>query len=157
MNVTKLKPVRSEKKKAFLIRVGLCVFFTLLLLFIIVNKVRIYNASGKMLICFKKLPKEDDLVCYQIGNSNKIAIFSKIRPDGTYKLLTLDKSNIISADITAKSYKGVVKLSIPLVFSLLHSKIFLLFVLIILIILYKRNEKLNLKNKNRKIKKNEIS
>lgn len=157
MNVTKLKPVRSEKKRAFLIRVSLCVLIILILLFIIINKVRIYNSSGKMLICFKKYPKEDDLVCYQIGDNNKVAIFSKIRPDGTYKLLTLDKSNIISADITAKSYKGIVKLSIPLVFTLLHSKVFLLFVLIILIILYKRNENLNIKNKNRKIKKNEIS
>lgn len=155
--MTKLKPVRIEKKKAFLIKSAIVVAVLFVMFFLIFNKVRIYNSSGKMVICFKKLPKKDDVVCYNNGRNNKLAIFDNLRTDGTYKLLTLDKKYIITEKINYDNYKGVVKLSIPFIFTILHSKIWLLVILVILVLLYRKNEELYSRRLDRKKKKNEIT
>ena len=155
--MTKLKPVRIEKKKAFLIKSAIVVAVLFVMFFLIFNKVRIYNSSGKMVICFKKLPKKDDVVCYNNGRNNKLAIFDTLRTDGTYKLLTLDKKYIITEKINYDNYKGVVKLSIPFIFTILHSKIWLLVILVILVLLYRKNEELYSRRLDRKKKKNEIT
>ena len=155
--MTKLKPVRIEKKKAFLIKSAIVVAVLFVMFFLIFNKVRIYNSSGKMVICFKKLPKKDDVICYNNGRNNKLAIFDNLRTDGTYKLLTLDKKYIITEKINYDNYKGVVKLSIPFIFTILHSKIWLLVILVILVLLYRKNEELYSRRLDRKKKKNEIT
>ena len=157
MNVTRLKPVRIEKKKAFLIKCAIVVAVLFVMFFLIFNKVRIYNSSGKMVICFKKLPKENDIICYNNGRNNKLAIFDNLRSDGTYKLFTLDKKYIITEKVTYDNYKGIVKLSIPFIFTILHSKFWLLIILIILVLLYRKNEELHSRKLNRKNKKNEIT
>ena len=110
-----------------------------------------------MVICFKKIPKKDDVICYNNGRNNKLAIFDNLRTDGTYKLLTLDKKYIITEKINYDNYKGVVKLSIPFIFSILHSKIWLLVILVILVLLYRKNEELYSRRLDRKKKKNEIT
>ena len=110
-----------------------------------------------MVICFKKLPKENDIICYNNGRNNKLAIFDNLRSDGTYKLFTLDKKYIITEKVTYDNYKGIVKLSIPFIFTILHSKFWLLIILIILVLLYRKNEELHSRKLNRKNKKNEIT
>ena len=157
MNVSKLKLVRIEKKKAFLIKSCIVIFLIALLLFLIINKVQIHNANGNLVICFKKIPQKDDKICYESGKNNKIAIFDSIRNDGSYRLYSLDKKIILGENIFFENYKGIVKITIPFVFSLFHSKLFLLLLLIVLIFLYRKNEELYSRKLNRKHKKNEIS
>lgn len=157
MNVTKLKPVRIEKKRAFLIKCAIVVAILFVMFFLIFNKVRVYNSFGKMVICFKKLPKKDNIVCYNNGSNNKLAIFDNLRSDGTYKLYTLDRKYIITEKVTYDDYKGIVKLSIPFVFTILHSKFWLLIILVILVLLYRKNEEIHSRKLNRKYKKNEIT
>ena len=157
MNATKIKLVRIEKKKAFLIKCTKILAVILVLCFIFLNKVRIYNASGNLVLCFKKPPKHGNSICYETGKIKKVAIFDAIRSDSSYRLYSKDKKNIISEYVYYDNYKGIVKFTIPFIFSILHSKLFLLLLLFFLVFLYRKNEELYNKKLNRKSKKNEIT
>ena len=84
-------------------------------------------------------------------------IYDSIRNDGSYRLYSLDKKNIISEYVYYENYRGIVKCTIPFVFSLLHSKIFLLILLVVLILLFRKNEELHNRKLDRIQKKNEMS
>lgn len=155
--MTKIKLVRIEKKKAFLIKCAKILAAILVLFFIFFNKVRIYNASGNLVLCFKKIPKQGDVICYKTGKVKKVAVFDSIRNDSSYRLYSKDKKNVISEYVYYDNYKGIVKFTIPFIFSMLHSKLFLLLLLVFLIFLYRKNEELNNRKLNRKSKKNEIT